>query len=101
MTTPTAGAASPERGLGMMNRCRTMLQLVKLREQSAGGDQLRGRALFEHATLAEHDDLVRAFDGGEAVGDHDDRAPLAQLVQRLLNPVLGDAVERVRRFIEN
>ena len=48
-------------------------------------------ALLHDTALLQHQNLVRAHDGGQAVGDHDNGAAPGQLGERLLDQrlVLG------------
>ena len=56
-------------------------------------------ALDDHA-LVEHDDLVGADDGGEPVRDHQRGAALGHALERVLDFLLGVAVERRGRLVE-
>ena len=51
-------------------------------------------ALLDDAAARDDGDLVGVLDGGEAVGDHQRGAALAQLVQRALDHDLGGVVKR-------
>ena len=62
--------------------------------------ELLVRALLHDAPAVEAVDDLSVFDGGESVRDHDGRAPLTRLVQRVLHHRLALGVERRRRFVE-
>src|SRR5919108_4278370 len=102
MITPTelAGRASRAGWSRIDDGGQAMLKLVEPRKETTVPPQRGGGALFRDPALIEHDDLIRLLDRREAVGDHDDGPIRPQLVERLLNPVLGKAVERVGRFVE-
>ena len=59
-----------------------------------------GAALCDHA-LVEHDDLVGIDDGGEAVGDHHGGAVARDLLQRHLDFLFGEGVERRSGLVED
>ena len=69
-----------------------MLKMVEPGEQASCLHQIRQRAAFPYLTFFEDDNLVRAFDCRQPVGDHNHGPVLAQFVQGFLNPLLGDAV---------
>ena len=45
-------------------------------------------SLFRNASLLHHKDAVRTADGGQPVGDHDNRLAFYQFLKSLLNQVL-------------
>ena len=59
-----------------------------------------GAALGDPAGV-EHDDLVGADDGRQAVGDDDGRAVRGDAVERRLDRFLGAAVERAGGLVED
>ena len=58
------------------------------------------RAALDDRPLSEHEDLVGADDGGEPVRDHQRGAVLRHAVERVLDVLLGVAVERGGRLVE-
>src|SRR5437867_9967689 len=72
-----------------------VLELVHFRKQPVDFDQLSERPALADEAVVEHDDLVGAFDGGQAMRDHDHGPAFAELVQCFLDQLLGNAVERV------
>ena len=58
-------------------------------------------AALDDLALVEHDDLVGVDDGREPVRDHQRRAVAARRVERVLDFLLGVAVERRGRFVEH
>ena len=56
---------------------------------AAAPEQLVVRAALDDLAVVEHDDLVGVADRREAVRDRDRRAPVGELVERLLDLVLG------------
>ena len=59
------------------------------------------RAALGHLATLQHDDLVGIDDGGQAVGDDQRGAVFRHLLQRRLDLVLGEAVERRGGFVED
>ena len=58
-------------------------------------------ALLHDLAVAEHDDVVRVLDRGKPVGDHQHRADVFDLLQRVLDQKLGLGVDVGRRLVEN
>jgi len=58
-------------------------------------------AALGNRALVEHDDLVGADNGGEPVRDHKRGAPARYPLQRILDFLLGMAVERGCRLVQN
>ena len=69
-------------------------------DAALGEQRLMGAALCD-TVVRHHQDLIRAADGGQAMGDGDGRAVFGQLGQALLDPALALVVERARGFIQN
>src|SRR5690625_3924622 len=63
--------------------------------------QLPVRAPLRNPAGVEYDDLVRIDDGGEPVGDHQGRAPAADLTQGLQDLLLRLAVQCRGRLVED
>ena len=63
--------------------------------------QLFVRARLQRAALADHDDLPRAHDGGQAVRDDDDGALLHQGFNGALHGAFAFGVQRRRRLVEH
>ena len=61
--------------------------LDELAEGAGDGSQLLGRTALGHTgaglSRLEEDDLIGLADGGQAVGHHDDGAPLGELAHHL------------------
>mmetsp|Transcript_14382 Transcript_14382/g.36421 ORF Transcript_14382/g.36421 Transcript_14382/m.36421 type:complete len:272 (+) Transcript_14382:908-1723(+) len=64
------------------------------------GEQLRVAALFDHAAVVQHDDLLGVLDGGEAMRDHHCGALDREGVERRLHGAFGDAVQSRGSFVE-
>jgi hypothetical protein len=77
----------------------SFLHCVQPLVQPVQGDQLLVRAHLADGFVFQHHDLVGVADGGEAVGDDDDRATLHQPLQRLLDELLRLRVHRRGGFI--
>src|SRR5882724_5394403 len=60
--------------------------------KSAGSQKLGVGSALGDAALIQHDDFVRADDGGQPVGDHQRSASARDALKRLLNFMLGVAV---------
>ena len=58
-------------------------------------------AALENAVFADDHDFIRAADGGQAVGDHQRRAPLGETIKRGLNLALGGGIQRAGRLVQN
>ena len=58
-------------------------------------------AALDDAALIQHQNLVRADHGGEAVRDHQRRAPARDFVEARLDFALGLGVERRGRLVEH
>ena len=67
----------------------------------AGGEQLGVGALLDDPPVLEHDDLARALDRREPVGDDDRRAAREQPPQAGLDLGLGVDVDVRRRLVED
>lgn len=65
------------------------------------GEQFAVRAAFGNLSAGEHDDLLRAADGGEAVGDDDNGFVLHQRVDGLLHGDFAFGVERGGGFVQD
>src|SRR5688500_898612 len=65
----------------------------KSRVFATGRQQLGVRALLTNGAVVEYHDAVQALDGGQTVGDHDSRAAFHEVPQRVLDELLGMAVE--------
>ena len=69
--------------------------------KSAFGKKRLVRAALGDAAPVEDHDLVRAHDGREPVGDHDNRAPLGQACESTLDERLVLGVGEGRRLVEH
>ncbi len=58
-------------------------------------------ALLDEAALVDHEDVVRRLDRREPVGDHEGRAAVLELLERLLDLALRVRVERPRGLVED
>ena len=58
-------------------------------------------ALFHDTALLQHENFVRAHDGGQAVGDHDNGAAPGQLKERLLDQCFVLGVREGGGFIQD
>src|SRR5437762_374261 len=77
---------------------RTVLQLVEPVIDAALSEQIAVRAHLNDAALVQHDDPVDVLDRRETVGD-DDRGPTGhELLQRVLDEMLGLGVDRRGRL---
>ena len=65
------------------------------------GEQFAVRAAFGNLSAGEHDDLLRAADGGEAVGDDDNGFVLHQRVDGLLHGDFAFGVQRGGGFVQD
>ena len=65
------------------------------------GDELVVPAGLDDAALLEHDDLIGAPDGGEAVGNHEHRAALHEALERELDFAFGDGIDAGSGFVED
>ena len=65
------------------------------------GEQFAVRAAFGNLSAGEHDDLLRAADGGKAVGDDDNGFVLHQRVDGLLHGDFAFGVERGGGFVQD
>ena len=77
-----------------------LLKLLKRGKEAGLAEERRRRALFEHTALIQNDDVIGSANGRKPVRNDDD-GPVGLPIHNLLNEFLGDAVERVRRFVEN
>ena len=77
------------------------LRLVELAIDALSGKQLLVCSLLGNDTALHHEDAVCLEDGREPVGDDDAGATHHELLECLLNGVLGDGVERTSRLVEN
>ena len=59
------------------------------------------RAALYYSLLADDDDFVRALNGGEAVGDDDNRSALGELLESRLNLHFGGVIEGAGCLIED
>ena len=66
---------------------------------AAGGHQLRMRAVFDDAAVLKHENLRRRRRAGQPVRDEDRRFAFAERVELVIDLLLGDRVERGRRFV--
>jgi hypothetical protein len=57
-------------------------------------------AVFEDLPMLQVENPIHAPDRGEAMGNGNDRAPLEEIQQRLLNGVLGFRVQRGSGFVQ-
>ena len=64
-------------------------------------DQLGVRALFDDTPFVQHHNAIGVLDRGQAVRDHDGRAPAHQLLERRLDQPLGLGVERGGGLVED
>jgi hypothetical protein len=64
-------------------------------------EQLRVRAAFDDLPRFEHQDLVSAADGGQAVCDHERGAARPQAPKAVLDHLLALAVEARRRLVQD
>ena len=76
-----------------------VLRVVELRISAATPQQFFVRALLFNFAVRNDKNAVRLADGGETVGDDERRAVLRQLVERMLNFRLGQAVQRRGRCV--
>src|SRR5690606_27512507 len=58
-------------------------------------------ATLHYLALAQHQDQIRVPDRREPVRDHEDRPAGEQLLRSLLDQLLGLAVQRARRLVED
>src|SRR5689334_15889588 len=63
-------------------------------------EQFIMRAALDEPTGVEHENLIRAEDGREAVSDDECRTPMTQRIQPFLDQRLALAVQARRRFVE-
>jgi glycosyltransferase involved in cell wall biosynthesis len=77
------------------------LDLHELAVQAALRHQLLVIAELRHASVFEHDDLVRCAHGREPVRDHEHGAARDQLLDRVLHQALALGVERAGRLVEH
>src|SRR2546426_1335630 len=73
-----------------------ILQLVQLPINASRREKLLVRSHLAHMALVHHQNTVRALDGRKPVRDHDRRAPLHQVIERLANPLLRLRVDARR-----
>ena len=64
-------------------------------------DQFLVRAAFSDAAVVHHKNLVSVPDGGQSVGDGDDRLAVGQLGDRLLDEMLILRVDAGRGLVQN
>src|SRR5207253_10328517 len=64
-------------------------------------EQLLVRAALDDLAVLEHENLVRALNRRQPVGDDERRASLSQRLQAVLDHRLALAVEARRRFVED
>ena len=64
-------------------------------------NQLLVGAHFHKRTLVHHQDLISRADGGEAMGDEEDRAALKGFFEIETHLTFGDVVKRTRCFVQN
>lgn len=77
-----------------------LLRLQKLEKVTALFHKLGVRALLDHAPAAQHNNLIRITNSGEAVGNCNGRSVSANTVKCALDGDLGSCVEGRGRFIE-
>ena len=63
-------------------------------------DELVVRAAFDNAAIVDDGDDVGVLDGGETMRDHETRAAVSRLVERVLNEPLTLGIERACRLVE-
>src|SRR3954447_1394053 len=105
----SARKAHADRGLlfllgplqGLARLLRLALAVPHRRIDAAAGEQRCVRAALDDDALVEHDDLVGADHRREAVRDDERRAAAADAVERVLDLLLGERVERRGRFVED
>src|SRR5437879_11817151 len=78
-----------------------VLLLVELAVTAAESDQLAVCAAFDDLPGLENEDLIRALDGREAVGDDERGASAAERAKAVADHRLALAVEARRRFVEH
>lgn len=67
---------------------------------SVGREQLVVGALLDNLPVGHDDDIVRAADGGQPVGYHDHGPVGGDVVERLLDNLLGVGVQSAGRLVE-
>ena len=89
----------------MVKRCRTRLTQARQPEGLAVEVvvllEVVGRVERLEFAVVDHHEPVAAVEGGEPVGDDDDRHLVAQPVECLADQVLGAHVERTGRLVED
>src|SRR5207237_8223575 len=78
-----------------------VLLVVQLTVPAARREQLLVRAALDDLAVLEHENLVRALNRRQPVGDDERRASLSQRLQAVLDHRLALAVEARRRFVED
>ena len=82
-------------------RAATELRGIKLRVGSTSRQQFRVGALFDDASSIQHEDAVRAFDGGESMCDDEGGTTAHYFVQRRLYYALRLRIQCRGRLIQN
>ena len=77
------------------------LATPQLRVLAALRDELGVRSVFDGFSLVEHDDAVEARHGGEPMRDHDGRASLHELLERVLHELLALGIKCARRLVQH
>jgi hypothetical protein len=84
------------------NRSDGFIQLIEeAAERSALRDQFGKTAAFDDAAGFDDDDLVHAFEGGETMGEEQERASWVSIEEGVEELALGFGVETFARFVEN
>ena len=68
---------------------------------TARGEQLVVSALLNDLSVLDHQDDVRVADGGQSMGDHDGGPAADDRVDRVLDLLLGDRVDRSSGLVEH
>ena len=107
LTAPPGAVGDPleaARRLGFLDRLGRLGFPRLLRHQpgidAAGPHQRAMGAALGDAPAVEHEDAVAADDAGEAMGEHQGRAPAHQPVERLLDHRLVLRIDRRERLVE-
>ena len=98
---PTYSAATGG-ALGLVDRQEAArLAVPELGVEAVPGEKLGMGAGLDDAPLVHHHQPVEHGDGRQAVGDGDDRAPLHEAVELLLDRRLDLRIERAGRLVEH
>ena len=96
-TSTPAGVALRHASAGRSRNC----MRCRCAYSAARCQQLRVRALLDHAALVQHQHLVGVFDGRQPVRDDQRRAVGHQVVERVLHQAFGFGVERGGGLVED